>query len=157
LAVQPIDAGRAPVVADRLLNLAMRSQRPLSLIMLDIDHFKRINDTWGHDAGDVVLKSFADALMETVRGSDLAARTGGEEFAILLADTGIEGAHAFAERLRLVIMDLEIPVAGEVLRVTASFGVSTCRMSHPSISAMISRADAANDQAKRPRALRSRG
>ncbi len=75
-------------------------QRPVSVVMLDIDHFKSINDRWGHASGDVVLRAVADALRGGVRKDDLPARLGGEEFAVLLPDTGIDDAASVAEHLR---------------------------------------------------------
>jgi diguanylate cyclase (GGDEF)-like protein len=104
------------------LHMATRLLQPLSLILLDIDKFKLVNDTFGHDAGDVVLKMLAEALREELRGVDTAARFGGEEFAVILPQAGTEGAVAVAERLRNRIESLEIPVVGTV---TASFGVAT--------------------------------
>jgi len=111
-------------LAERALQHIGRSGKPLSLIMLDIDHFKRVNDTWGHSVGDQVLKAIAIVMAEHVRSNDVAARVGGEEFVILLMDTEQGGAHIFAERLRLAIMNVEVEVPGSSLRVTASFGVA---------------------------------
>jgi diguanylate cyclase (GGDEF)-like protein len=82
---------------------AAREERPLSVVAIDIDHFKRINDTHGHDAGDRALARLASTLSEQTRGADLTARVGGEEFLIVLPGTGAERAHEFAERLRVVV------------------------------------------------------
>jgi diguanylate cyclase (GGDEF)-like protein len=104
---------------------AERFGHPLALVLADLDDFKLVNDRFGHQAGDEVLRRFAAVMRECVRDVDLAARYGGEEFALLLPDTGLEGAGRLAERLAesfngLVLRD---PVHGD-LRVTASFGVA---------------------------------
>ena len=97
---------------ERDLHLATRMRQPVSLIMLDIDHFKRVNDTHGHDAGDAALRIIADALRQELRGVDTAARYGGEEFAIILPQAGLEGALVVAERLRARIEATEVPGVG---------------------------------------------
>jgi diguanylate cyclase (GGDEF)-like protein len=87
---------------------AAREERPLSVVAIDIDHFKRINDTHGHDAGDRALARLASTLSEQTRGADITARVGGEEFLIVLPGTDAERAHEFAERLRVVV-DEQLP------------------------------------------------
>ena len=111
-------------------------------IMVDIDHFKRVNDTYGHEAGDEVLKAVAEALRSTARGADIVARFGGEEFVLVLPDTSAELAVRIAERLRLVIEALSTEVDGQVIRVTASFGVAQ-RAAQESQLQALERADAA--------------
>jgi diguanylate cyclase (GGDEF)-like protein/PAS domain S-box-containing protein len=111
-------------------------------IMVDIDHFKRVNDTHGHDAGDEVLKAVADALRSTARVADIVARFGGEEFVLVLPDTSAEMAVRIAERLRLAIEALSTEVDGQVIRVTASFGVAQ-RAAQESQLEVLERADAA--------------
>jgi diguanylate cyclase (GGDEF)-like protein/PAS domain S-box-containing protein len=111
-------------------------------IMVDIDHFKRVNDTHGHEAGDEVLKAVAEALRSTARGADLVARFGGEEFVLVLPDTSAELAVRIAERLRLAIEALSTEVDGQVIRVTASFGVAQ-RAAQDSQLEVLERADAA--------------
>jgi len=101
---------------------AVRNGVPLSLLCLDLDHFKDINDAYGHQAGDEVLKHVATQIQETLRPTDLLARVGGEEFHILLPDTDLAGAGEAAERIRAGIEALEIPALGVILRVTASVG-----------------------------------
>ena len=96
-----------------------------SLVLVDIDHFKTVNDTYGHQAGDQVLRQVARALVEGVRTVDVCARYGGEELAVLLPQTGLDGARDLAERLRRSIADRTIRVGGEEIRVTASFGVAS--------------------------------
>jgi len=111
-------------------------------IMADIDHFKRVNDTYGHEAGDEVLKAVADALRATARGADVVARFGGEEFVLVLPDTSADMAVRIAERLRLAIEALSTNVDGQVIRVTASFGVAQ-RAAQESQLEVLERADAA--------------
>jgi len=103
--------------------------RAFSLLMLDLDDFKRINDTYGHEAGDAVLAEFAQRLQRAVRGIDLAARYGGEEFVVLMPDTGLEAAAAVAERLRRAVADapFTLPRGGQMLPVTVSIGVAEAR------------------------------
>jgi diguanylate cyclase (GGDEF)-like protein len=107
------------------LRTASRYQRPVSLCMLDIDHFKRVNDTWGHPAGDQVLKRVAGCLLEAGRADvDIAARYGGEEFALILPQTTLPGALVMAERLRALIEAQSVEIPGGTLHVTASLGVA---------------------------------
>src|SRR6185295_16325873 len=103
---------------------AERAGTPLSVIMLDIDDFKRINDTWGHETGNLVLRGLAEALAAATRTIDLAARLGGEEFAILLPNTDAEGAHGVAERIQRDLKDMVVRVGDARVAVTASFGIS---------------------------------
>ena len=101
-----------------------RYDRPLSLIMLDVDHFKNLNDNHGHPFGDEVLQAVGEALAETARTSDWACRYGGEEFSMILRETNLEGALILAERLRKLIEGLALRNKGQDVQVTASFGVS---------------------------------
>jgi len=95
------------------------------VIMLDIDDFKRINDTWGHETGDLVLRGLAEALAAATRTIDLAARLGGEEFAILLPNTDAEGAHGVAERIQRELESMAVTVGDAHVGATASFGISS--------------------------------
>lgn len=104
-----------------------RKGTPFSVILLDIDRFKHVNDTWGHDAGDAVLKAVADVIQSSVRGSDIAVRYGGEEFAILLPEATAEVAEERAQVLRQALQDVEIACASRKIRITASFGVAEYR------------------------------
>ncbi|MGE4554115.1 MAG: PAS domain S-box protein, partial [Desulfovibrionaceae bacterium] len=116
-------------LARRELERSRRYGRPLSLLMLDVDHFKKVNDTWGHDAGDEVLRHLARTCQAELREVDVFGRIGGEEFAALLSETGCEAAWATAERLRRAVEAGRAPVAaapGGGLAVTISLGV-TCR------------------------------
>lgn len=107
---------------ERDLHLAIRMRQPLSLIMLDLDNFKHINDQAGHEAGDVALRMLADNLRAELRAVDTAARFGGDEFVIILPQANAEGAMLVAERLRKRVEQMEVPGFGQV---TSSFGVAT--------------------------------
>lgn len=111
-------------LADELAR-AKRSRRPFSLILIDVDHFKKVNDTWGHLAGDRVLATVARIVAQSIRSTDLAARYGGEEFCILAPETDAEGARILAERIReeVAAREIDLPEGGST-RVTASFGVA---------------------------------
>jgi len=109
----------------RELYRAERSGKPLSVVMIDIDHFKIFNDKYGHDAGDFVLSGVARAIMKNIRPSDIACRYGGEELAVVFADTDLECARERAEVLRLAIRETNLTLLGQALPApTASFGVS---------------------------------
>ena len=110
-----------------LFNRSMARGRPLSVLIADIDRFKQINDTHGHDAGDDILREFANRVRSTVRGADLACRYGGEEFVVVMPDTSPEIAASVAERLRGVIESVPFVVkgTGQELQVTASFGIAS--------------------------------
>jgi two-component system cell cycle response regulator len=124
-----------------------RYELAFSLILLDLDHFKAINDTHGHGAGDQVLAALGGLLSHTLRVHDVAARWGGEEFVMALPSTGAEGAVIVAERVRSAIMNLKIEYAGVVLEVTASQGVAAHIPGEP-IEVLIDRADRAMYRAK---------
>lgn len=108
----------------REVDLARRHGTPLSLVAADIDFFKHINDSHGHATGDCVLRAAADAIVETVRSSDVAFRYGGEEFMVLLSNTSREGALLLAERIRRKVEAMEILCNGALIRVTISLGVA---------------------------------
>lgn len=128
--------------------LARRHQTPLSVILVDVDHFKRINDLYGHQQGDRVLQRIADCLKQTTRGSDIVFRFGGEEFIILLTNTPEEGAFQLAERIRQTLESLQPVTDSEgPQRVTASFGVATLGVNE-SKECLLHRADLAMYQAK---------
>ena len=111
--------------AEELVNLHRRYKNELSILMIDIDHFKKINDSIGHDGGDVVLKRFADILTSMVREVDIVGRLGGEEFAILLPDTKRLGAAVLAERTRTAIQRTPISYQGQDYSITASIGIAS--------------------------------
>jgi diguanylate cyclase (GGDEF)-like protein/PAS domain S-box-containing protein len=106
------------------LRMARRYHMPLTLVMLDIDKFKNINDTFGHEAGDKVLQSFAKILNNSVRDVDYIVRLGGEEFAILMPNTNATDAVIFAERLRAAIENAEFPIRDKKIKITSSLGIS---------------------------------
>ncbi|HEX8688233.1 MAG TPA: GGDEF domain-containing protein, partial [Pyrinomonadaceae bacterium] len=123
-----------------------RYQMPCALLLLDIDHMKRVNDTHGHPAGDRVIRAVADVLAEMSRDNDTAARLGGEEFALLLAGVGGENAFAAAERVRAAVSERPLP---EVGRVTVSLGVAACPANALTDRELFSASDAALYAAKR--------
>jgi diguanylate cyclase (GGDEF)-like protein/PAS domain S-box-containing protein len=135
--------------AEREVALARRHQRPLGVLMLDIDHFKDINDRYGHAVGDEVLKQVARTALSVLRATDHIGRIGGEEFAVLLPDSGLEGAVATAERLREAIAAAALPGGADDVRCTVSVGVAGWAPGDASIEASLNRADAALYRAKR--------
>lgn len=118
------------------------------LLMLDLDYFKRVNDAYGHAAGDTVLKTFADMMRNTTREIDLPARLGGEEFAILLAGAGKNEAMAMAERLRALVAATVVPLDAGSLAVTVSIGAAALLEEDGNSEAVLHRADAALYEAK---------
>lgn len=128
---------------DAEMERVQRSGLSLSLIMLDVDYFKKFNDRWGHEAGNVALRELAQTVQGTLRRTDVPCRYGGEEFAILLPDTSIVAAVNLAERLRRNIADIRLTIAGEQVQITASFGVD-CFTEHEIIDAtgFVARTDA---------------
>lgn len=129
-----------------LFELARRQGAPFSLLVFDIDHFKRINDTLGHHQGDRVLQWLSQAAASQLRPRDVLGRTGGEEFLILLLDTGLEDARGVAERIRLVVGKRALP--GLSHSVTVSIGCACLRQEDRDITALIQRADNALYRAK---------
>ena len=133
-----------------LLDEAQTNGRALSILITDIDYFKRINDTHGHDAGDIVLRDFAGRLRRHIRGIDLACRYGGEEFVVIMPDTELEVARHVGERLRECIADARFAISSAVsLPVTASVGISTLQSLDDTPLTLIKRADSALYEAKR--------
>jgi diguanylate cyclase (GGDEF)-like protein len=125
-----------------------RYEKPLSLLVMDMDHFKKINDTYGHDVGDLVLKTFAGLLRGIVRHSDICARFGGEEFVVLLPNTDLEGAKVLAERIRATAAKNPVEHGSIVIVFTVSIGVSQYRKGMQSIDELIKEADIALYRAK---------
>ncbi len=131
------------------LSRASRYDKPLSILMLDIDHFKQINDTYGHQAGDIVLKSLAMTIQEVLRNVDIIGRLGGEEFAAVLPETGIEKAAEVAERLREVIAAGEVTLRdGAHIHFTASIGLAAYIDKASNIDMLLNEADKALYRAK---------
>lgn len=125
------------------LDQARRYERPLSLIMFDIDHFKKINDSHGHAAGDEALRRVATVVRAAARASDGTGRMGGEEFAVLLPETSIVEAEVLAERLRRDMADLRVEFGGVTLRITGSFGVAEHTAQTADFESLLRAADAA--------------
>ncbi|HKQ53007.1 MAG TPA: diguanylate cyclase [Pyrinomonadaceae bacterium] len=131
---------------EREVSRTQRYGRPFCLLILDIDNFKQVNDTHGHEAGDEVIRRLALTLQAGTRGIDLAARIGGEEFAVILPETDFEGGLDVAERLRVAVREMNVPLVGQV---TASFGVAEFPACATAGRELVLVADAALYQAKR--------
>src|SRR5579883_97243 len=125
-----------------------RYQRPLSVLILDIDHFKSVNDRFGHEAGDHALKAVASTIASAKRDSDIVARIGGEEFAVLLPETGEQAANMVAERLRISVRDHEIDTEAGILRMSVSIGVAGATPATSGLEALLRNADRALYDAK---------
>ena len=125
--------------------------KPLALLALDIDHFKSINDTHGHDAGDDVLRDFALRIKRSIRGIDLACRSGGEEFIIVMPETDMAVAASVAERLRrrIATEPFAISEGTRTIPVTLSIGIATLREGNDTPATLLKRADQALYRAKR--------
>lgn len=133
-----------------LVDRAVARGRPLSICITDIDRFKSVNDTHGHDAGDEVLREFARRVRSMVRGADLACRFGGEEFVVVMPDTPADAAAAIAERLRTIVEDrpFSLQNTDTTLSITASLGIATLNPAADTPEALLKRADTALYQAK---------
>jgi diguanylate cyclase (GGDEF)-like protein len=134
--------------AEREFVRARRHRLKFAMVAIDIDHFKRINDSYGHAGGDEALRAVAAACLEQIRASDYFGRIGGEEFVALLTETDAKAAFALAERLRQAIADLRVAYGEKTINLTASFGVATQDPADTETSMMMSRADAALYRAK---------
>ncbi len=128
---------------------ASRYDRPSTLLVVDVDHFKTINDRYGHPAGDAVLVSIANACMSTMRRSDIFGRIGGEEFALLLPETDAEEARQAAERIRRTVETTIVQVGGTEVRATISLGVAPIPAPSEGVATWFSEADIALYEAKR--------
>jgi len=135
--------------AEKELSRSQRYQKDMAMFMMDIDFFKKINDSHGHKIGDIVLKKLADVCRQTLREVDIIGRIGGEEFAILLPETNRAEALEVAERLRLAVADSKVPMKdGLPVQYTVSIGVSSVASADDNIDMLLSRADQALYQAK---------
>jgi diguanylate cyclase (GGDEF)-like protein len=132
----------------REIELSRRHLQPLSVLMLDIDHFKQVNDTHGHSTGDDVLKAVAASIKNQLRNVDMVFRYGGEEFLILLSNTSREAAAMVGERLRFAAQSEEYPADGDTILLTVSLGCSTL-LPGESADSLLRRADSALYVAKR--------
>ncbi len=135
--------------ASKVYMLSTRHERPLSALMLDLDYFKKVNDTYGHNIGDDVLKKVAHTCQRFIRETDLFARYGGEEFCFLFPETNATHAIIIAEKLRTAIANLEMKANGEKFSITASLGVSDNDHKEDSLEGLIKRSDEALYEAKR--------
>ncbi|MBL1321290.1 MAG: GGDEF domain-containing protein [Methylophaga sp.] len=132
----------------REIDLAQRQHSPMSLVMLDIDFFKAVNDTYGHSAGDLALKKLAKSLTDSMRASDIAFRYGGEEFTLILSNTDSKAALLVAERIRIAISQLNCNDGSRTFGFTVSLGVAQLKHGEKSES-LFSRADSALYKAKK--------
>lgn len=135
-------------VIDGELRRARRSRHPVTLVMFDLDQFKRVNDRYGHLGGDAVLASVGQRMSAVLRGSDVKCRYGGDEFLVLLPDTPAGGAHRVAETLRHELEDRPVRWNEESIVVTASFGIAEMREDESDVEGLVARADAALYRAK---------
>ena len=126
---------------DREIARASRYRRELSLVMFDLDHFKEVNDTHGHLAGDAVLKTLAHTIKTRIRTEDIFARYGGEEFAIILPEIDGHNAHQFAEKIRRIVETTEFLFEATKIPVTISMGVATLDLEEPAAAALVKRSD----------------
>lgn len=138
-------------VARKEFSRARRTDTPLSLLLLDADHFKSINDTWGHDVGDKVLRGIAEVLKVSIRAHDTAARFGGEEFVVLLPETDCREAAIISERIRATVERRLFTFDGRGVQVTLSVGSTTASSwdSEMDIEVILKRADVALYAAKK--------
>lgn len=135
-------------LCDRLIQNAQRSHTPFAVLFVDLDHFKAINDNYGHDAGDAVLKAVATTLAQGCRHSDILGRIGGEEFSLFLPNTDLPGAQALAEKLRQDVEQLRPSIGPQQLRITASIGLSSRQHDYPAMAHIQKEADQAMYHAK---------
>jgi diguanylate cyclase (GGDEF)-like protein len=134
---------------EREVRRAERLQRSVAVIMLDIDHFKRFNDTFGHEAGDALLRELGSFLKQEIRGGDFACRYGGEEFVLILPEISLEHARESAERLREKIKELNVQYSGGILEnITLSLGVALYPEHGTTGKAILQAADKALYEAK---------
>lgn len=133
--------------AQTLMQLAARERHPVSVMVIDLDHFKEINDGYGHPAGDAMLAHVAELLRSSLRRSDICGRFGGDEFAVLLPNTALDAAQAVAEKLRTLAMQTTVPLDGLEVSVSLSIGIACSEAS--GFEALMARADQAMYQAKR--------
>lgn len=134
---------------ERTLASSSRSGRPCTLIMLDVDHFKSINDRWGHNSGDVVIQELGAILAGTVRMGDFPARIGGEEFAVILPYTTIEQGRILANRILTLVQEMRPALGDERIEVTVSIGVAETGSKPSTLDKLLARADEALYAAKR--------
>jgi diguanylate cyclase (GGDEF)-like protein len=144
-----LNAGAYYSACDQQIHASERANQSFAVLFIDLDHFKSINDTYGHAIGDDVLRAVAQTLQSTVRRSDILGRIGGEEFSVFLPNTQMLGAQQLAETLRLAIESIHIEVDGVRLKITASIGVAAKRYEQETMQAIQQHADQAMYEAKR--------
>lgn len=144
-----LNAGAYYRACDQQIHASQRANQPFAVLFIDLDHFKSINDTYGHAVGDDVLRTVAQTLQANVRRSDLVGRIGGEEFSVFLPNTLVKGAELLAEALRAAIESIHIEVDGVRLKITASIGVAAKRFDEETMQAIQQHADEAMYEAKR--------
>jgi diguanylate cyclase (GGDEF)-like protein len=135
-------------LAEREIARSLRKKSALSLIMVDIDSFKPFNDTFGHLSGDKVLRAVADKLQDGLRDMDILGRYGGEEFVIILPDTDREKAWTAAQRLLMLVREMDNPLTGSGMTLTISAGISFLSQKDPRLKKMLDEADIALYKAK---------
>jgi diguanylate cyclase (GGDEF)-like protein len=140
---------RTVELAEAALQSASVTRLPVTIALIDMDHFKDINDRWGHATGDHVLREFARAGREALRESDVLGRWGGEEFLLVMPETPLEFALSSLERLRALVFAIRLPSSGSGLRVSLSAGLATSDADTRSLDELVARADAALYVAKR--------
>jgi diguanylate cyclase (GGDEF)-like protein len=143
-----LNAGAYYATCDQLIHLAQRNHQPFSVLFVDLDHFKKVNDTYGHEAGDIVLKAVSKTMLQLLRQSDAVGRIGGEEFSVFLPDTDLVGAIKLAEHMRGEIENLMPQIATQRIRITASIGIATGDQVGENMAAIQRRADQAMYNAK---------
>jgi len=144
-----INRRKFEVLSQKELKRAIRYKSFLSFLMLDIDHFKEVNDTYGHAIGDEVLKHFSSVCLDMARSLDIVARIGGEEFIVMLPETDSDGAYMFAERFRKKIFNSTLEIEGKTIKYSVSIGISILDANNDEdISSVIQRADKALYNAK---------
>jgi diguanylate cyclase (GGDEF)-like protein len=136
-------------MVQREVQIAVRENTPLTLLMMDLDHFKQLNDTWGHALGDRALRTFGGVLLTVTGSGDAVARLGGEEFAILLPGRSARSALSLAERLRATVEGLRLSEGDELIRFTVSVGLSSLHQGELTFESMLRRADRALYKVKR--------
>jgi diguanylate cyclase (GGDEF)-like protein/PAS domain S-box-containing protein len=134
--------------SEEVINMMRRYQRPASMMVADMDHFKTINDNYGHHAGDLALKAFTNICRQEIRESDILGRLGGEEFGLMLPETTIQHAQILAERIRKAAETLEITLDDQAIRITVSIGLVELSAEDASLDAVMRRADLAMYRAK---------
>ncbi|WP_372965942.1 GGDEF domain-containing protein [Marinobacter sp.] len=128
---------------NRILHQALRTKSPLALVMMDLDYFKRINDTYGHQGGDEVLRKVSEVMQTRLRESDLVARMGGEEFALLLPETAADEARKITEHLLALIGAMDIAYKEQTIKSSASFGITIVSPGDQNLETLLQRADRA--------------